>query len=138
LARMAADTDADVIVMAGVHFMAETAKIVNEDKTVLIPDLAAGIYPMFPVRRLARIRYESAARLARARCPVLIVHSRDDEIVPFAQGESVFRAAAEPKHFLALGGGHNTGFLEAGEVYSRTLDHFLTETANLPRTVSRK
>jgi len=42
LARMAADTDADVIVMAGVHFMAETAKIVNEHKTVLIPDMAAG------------------------------------------------------------------------------------------------
>jgi quinolinate synthase len=42
LARMAADTEADVIVMAGVHFMAETAKIVNENKTVLIPDLRAG------------------------------------------------------------------------------------------------
>jgi quinolinate synthase len=42
LARMAADTEADVIVMAGVHFMAETAKIVNERKTVLIPDLGAG------------------------------------------------------------------------------------------------
>jgi quinolinate synthase len=42
LARMAADTDASVIVMAGVHFMAETAKIVNESKTVLIPDLRAG------------------------------------------------------------------------------------------------
>ncbi len=42
LARMAADTDADVIVMAGVHFMAETAKIVSPDKTVLIPDLRAG------------------------------------------------------------------------------------------------
>jgi quinolinate synthase len=42
LARMAAETDADVIVMAGVHFMAETAKIVNEAKTVLIPDLGAG------------------------------------------------------------------------------------------------
>ena len=42
LARMAAKTDADVIVMAGVHFMAETAKIVNEAKTVLIPDLGAG------------------------------------------------------------------------------------------------
>ena len=42
LARMAAETDADVIVMAGVHFMAETAKIVNESKTVLIPDLEAG------------------------------------------------------------------------------------------------
>ena len=42
LARMAAETEAEVIVMAGVHFMAETAKIVNEEKTVLIPDLRAG------------------------------------------------------------------------------------------------
>ncbi|WP_448950770.1 quinolinate synthase NadA [Labrys neptuniae] len=42
LARKAVDTDADVIVLAGVHFMAETAKLLNPDKTVLIPDLAAG------------------------------------------------------------------------------------------------
>jgi quinolinate synthase len=42
LARLASATDAEVIVMAGVHFMAETAKIVNEHKTVLIPDTAAG------------------------------------------------------------------------------------------------
>ncbi|MEQ8509781.1 MAG: quinolinate synthase NadA [Rhodospirillaceae bacterium] len=42
LARHAVDTDADVIVMAGVHFMAETAKLINPDKTVLIPDLHAG------------------------------------------------------------------------------------------------
>lgn len=42
LAHMAAETDAEVIVMAGVHFMAETAKIVNESKTVLIPSLEAG------------------------------------------------------------------------------------------------
>ncbi len=42
LAKLAADTHADVIVMAGVHFMAETAKIINPEKTVLIPDTAAG------------------------------------------------------------------------------------------------
>lgn len=42
LARMAAETTADVIVMAGVHFMAETAKILSPDKTVLIPDPRAG------------------------------------------------------------------------------------------------
>ncbi|MCB0215883.1 MAG: quinolinate synthase NadA [Caldilineae bacterium] len=42
LARMAAETEADVIVLAGVHFMAETAKLMNPSKTVLIPDLGAG------------------------------------------------------------------------------------------------
>src|SRR3954462_11530140 len=42
LAREAAKTDADVIVLAGVHFMAETAKLLNPDKTVLIPATRAG------------------------------------------------------------------------------------------------
>jgi quinolinate synthase len=42
LARRAAETDADVIVLAGVHFMAETAKLLNPDKVVLIPDMRAG------------------------------------------------------------------------------------------------
>jgi len=42
LATSAEETDADVIVLAGVHFMAETAKLLNPDKIVLIPDLRAG------------------------------------------------------------------------------------------------
>jgi quinolinate synthase len=42
LAREAAKTDARIIVLAGVHFMAETAKLLNPEKTVLVPDLRAG------------------------------------------------------------------------------------------------
>ncbi|WP_027486316.1 quinolinate synthase NadA [Allorhizobium undicola] len=42
LARKAMEVEADVIVLAGVHFMAETAKLLNPEKTVLIPDMGAG------------------------------------------------------------------------------------------------
>src|SRR5665647_2238839 len=42
LARLAGSTDAEIIVQGGVHFMAETSKLLNPDKTVLIPDLKAG------------------------------------------------------------------------------------------------
>jgi quinolinate synthase len=64
LARMAADTAADVIVMAGVHFMAETAKILSPEKTVLIPDLEAGCSLAESITaadvRLLRERYPGA------------------------------------------------------------------------------
>ena len=64
LAQKAAETDADVIVMAGVHFMAETAKILSPAKTVLIPDTEAGCSLAASITgadvRLLRERYQDA------------------------------------------------------------------------------
>jgi quinolinate synthase len=61
LARKAMTVEADVIVLAGVHFMAETAKLLNPEKTVLIPDLAAGCSLADSITpediRLMRLRY---------------------------------------------------------------------------------
>lgn len=61
LARMAAETDAEVIVMAGVHFMAETAKILSPEKTVLIPDTRAGcsLAESITPQDIARLREEN-------------------------------------------------------------------------------
>ena len=66
LAREAMTVDADVIVLAGVHFMAETAKMLNPKKTVLIPDLRAGC-------SLAESITAEDVRLMRARYPGLPV-----------------------------------------------------------------
>ncbi|HSR69200.1 MAG TPA: quinolinate synthase NadA [Acidobacteriota bacterium] len=64
LAKLAAETEAQVIVLCGVHFMAETAKLLNPDKTVLIPDLEAGCSLASSITgedvRLLRQRYPEA------------------------------------------------------------------------------
>ena len=61
LARQAAETDAEIIVFCGVHFMAETAKILNPSKTVLLPDLDAGcsLSDSCPADQLAKYREEN-------------------------------------------------------------------------------
>ena len=60
LSRKAASTDADVIVFCGVHFMAETAKILSPQKTVVLPDLEAGcsLADDCPADEFARFRAE--------------------------------------------------------------------------------
>jgi len=68
LAREATKVDADIIVLAGVHFMAETAKLLNPQKTVLIPDLKAGCSLADSITaadvRLMRQRYPGAPVVA--------------------------------------------------------------------------
>src|SRR5437762_14184401 len=65
LAREAMKVDADVILLAGVHFMAETAKLLNPSKTVLIPDRGAGCSPADSITpadvRLLRQNYPGVA-----------------------------------------------------------------------------
>jgi fermentation-respiration switch protein FrsA (DUF1100 family) len=101
------------------------AALVVESGFVSVPDMAAVLYPWLPARWLARIRFPTGEFLGAASCPVLIVHSRDDEIIPYDQGEALFERAGEPKQFLTLRGDHNGAFLLSGRHYRDGLDGFL-------------
>ena len=101
------------------------AALIVESTFTSVPDLAAKTYPIFPVRLLARFRYDSKERIAEAHCPVLIVHSPDDELIPFEHGRVLFEAASSPKTFLEIRGGHNEGFIVSGEDYDRGLGDFI-------------
>jgi len=102
------------------------AGVVLESTFSSLPDMGAKVYPMFPVRLLSRFRYATAEYVTAVKCPVLVVHSPEDDIIPFAQGRAVFAAAAEPKRFVQIRGSHNSGFLESGDVYTSALRDFLS------------
>lgn len=94
-----------------------------------IPDLGAKIYPFLPIRLLSRFSYDTLERIRRIDAPVFVAHSRDDDIVPYAHGRTLFAAAGEPKQFLEMRGGHNDGFIFTREEWVKTLAEFLEHHA---------
>lgn len=82
-------------------------------------------YPL--LARLAPLRYHfpAADHLRQVGTPVLVLHSPDDQVVPYDQGQALFAAANEPKRFVDLTGGHNEGFLDSQPRYQRALADFL-------------
>lgn len=106
--------------------------LIMESAFTSVPDLAAELYWWLPARRLARLHYATRDYLARVRCPVLVVHSEEDEIIPYRHGRALYAAARSPKAFLTLRGDHNAGFLLSGADYVKGLDAFLA--AHLPES----
>ena len=100
--------------------------LIDESCFPSIPAVAARSYPLIPVRWLARFRYDSLSRVASLDCPKLFVHSRGDELLPFALAKRVYAAAAEPKTFLEIEGDHNSGFITSGATYIDGLVQFLS------------
>jgi fermentation-respiration switch protein FrsA (DUF1100 family) len=97
-----------------------------------VPDMAAKIYPFLPVRLLSRFDYNTIEYLQSVTCPVFVAHSPQDDIVPFAHGLALYQAAPEPKQFLELQGGHNSGFIFMQEDWMKVLGKFIdTSLGNL-------
>lgn len=99
--------------------------LILESTFTSIPDIAADIYPFLPVRILTRFIYSTIENIKDVKCPVLIVHSRDDDIIPFKHGRLIFDAAPDPKEFLEINGSHNEGFLITGPRYRNGLKSFV-------------
>ncbi len=105
--------------------------LIVESSFTSVPDIAQELYPWLPARWLSRLRHATRDYIREVRCPVLVIHSRDDEIIPFHHGEAIYDAAPEPRALLALNGTHNDAFIRDERVYLAGLRKFL-ETLESP------
>lgn len=92
-------------------------------------EIGGEVLPFLPVRLLVTQRFDSIGKVGSIRVPKLFLHGVDDEIIPFSHGERLFAAAAEPKRFVALAGGHNDAFMLPENDYPEVLRAFI---AGLP------
>ena len=99
--------------------------LIVESSFTSVPDIAQELYPWLPARWLSRLKHATREYIRDVRCPVLVVHSRDDEIIPFHHAEAIFAAANEPRSLLEIRGGHNDAILVDEQNYLKGLGKFL-------------
>lgn len=103
-------------------------------------DMGKKFFPWLPVRWVTRYRYDNLSKMAAIQCPLLILHSPKDDIIPFEMGKRLFEAARPPKRFVELIGDHNEGYIDSGDVYPNALREFfltLKETSHEKRPSHR-
>jgi fermentation-respiration switch protein FrsA (DUF1100 family) len=112
----------------------KTKGLIIESCFTSYTDIAKKFYPYMPVKLVARYGFKTSDYLKKVNCPVLIIHSRNDELVPFEFGLQLYEEAAkEPKEFIEISGSHNDGFLDSERIYREGLSNWLKFIENYPQ-----
>ena len=82
-------------------------------------------FPFLPVRLMVSYKYDNKGKISGLKVPLLIIHSRGDEIVPFRMGRELFELAPPPKAFLEIHGTHNDGYQMSEKEYRAGVKKFL-------------
>ena len=101
--------------------------VILESTFTSVPDAAQDIYPWLPARWLSRLRHETSEYVRDVSAPLLVVHSQDDEIIPYHHGQGIYAAANEPRTMLTLRGGHNDAIASDEMNYVSGLRRFLAD-----------
>jgi uncharacterized protein len=99
--------------------------VILESAFTSAADLGREVYPWLPVRTLLRHHYDVLSVLPDVSSPLLIAHSREDEIVSFDHALRLLEVAHEAVELLEMRGGHNDGFLRTGSGYVHGIEQFL-------------
>jgi hypothetical protein len=105
--------------------MVKAGALISESCFTSIERIGKEIYPFLPVKWLCTIKYDSLSKIKTISIPKLIIHSKNDEMIPFHHGKELFDAAKEPKQFYILTGSHNDSFLINETEYKQRIKNFL-------------
>jgi uncharacterized protein len=100
--------------------------VILEEAFTSAGDVGQKMFPFLPVRWMVRNKYDTLSKIAGIHAPLLILHSREDEMFPLTHAERLLAAANEPKQLVELRGGHNDAFLVSGEAYRASVKDFLS------------
>lgn len=92
-----------------------------------VNDMASMMMPFISKLVYLRYNFNTVKIINQIKSPLLLMHSKDDDIVPYELGEKVFAAASSPKFFFELHGNHNGGFMGNVAGYKQAIFWFISE-----------
>ena len=98
--------------------------LITESAFTSVRDVAKAVYPFLP-SFLVSSEFDSVKRIRKVNVPKLIIHSKNDEIIPFSQSLKLFEVSKEPKKHLILMGSHNTCYQDSSDLYVSGIRDFL-------------
>ena len=109
------------------------AGLIVEDAYTSVVDRGQEVFPVLPIRLIARSRFASIDKVGALRLPKLFLHARNDRTIPIEHGRKLFAAAAGPKEFVELNGGHADAYAADRVRYYGAIDAFIRRvTASSP------
>ena len=95
----------------------ENGGLMVESSFTSAADMGRKMFPFLPIGWLLRYKFDSLDKVGSLRVPIVVAHSRDDEIISYEMGRRLFDAAPEPKRFVEFSGGHNERRYFGDDVY---------------------
>lgn len=104
--------------------------LILESTFTSIPDIAQERYPWLPVRLISRLSHPTVEYLKDVHAPVLIIHSLDDQLIPYHHSKSLLETANQRGTILSIRGTHNNAIAVDAAAYTSGLNDFLASLSS--------
>jgi fermentation-respiration switch protein FrsA (DUF1100 family) len=108
------------------------AGLIVEDAYTSVAERGQEVFPLLPVKLIARSRFASIEKVGSLRLPKLFLHARNDRTIPIEHGRRVFAAASEPKQWVELDAGHADAYSAERARYYGAIGTFIRRVAAPP------
>lgn len=103
----------------------QPGKLIIESSFSSAQDVARELFPLLFRLTILRFNFDAEKYLKLFNGPLLVIHSAEDEIIPYKLGKKLFDSGNEPKQFVQIKGDHNGGFIYSQPLYQKALDDFI-------------
>ena len=101
------------------------AALIMESGFTSLGDMADFLYKWLPAKAMLKWKYDNVGRINEVTSPILIIHSTDDELIPYSHAQRLFEEAPGTKELITLSGDHLEGYIESGAIYTNGISQFI-------------